>query len=170
MRRSPPVHPRFSRAAAIAAAVLLAAPAAAAAAPADAARSHGPQARVTGSMLIFDDDDWSSDESGSFDFDEVRAVRRWRASRVNVARCVDEEVRAELHVTLSRGDRPRWLDARIDARLYEEDSCDTRELHDHVAFHVTIPPRRSRTWDFRLRNVDEGGDYADFSFKISNSG
>ncbi len=83
--------------------------------------------------------------------------------------CAGGEVRVRLTVTARTFlHSPGWILADVDARLYEGIDCDTGDLDGRRRYQVWIVPHGAATLNFRVRNTDEGGDYADFRFTIRN--
>jgi hypothetical protein len=83
--------------------------------------------------------------------------------------CAGDEVRIRLTITARTFlHSPGWIRADIDAELYEGTDCDTEDLDGRRRYQVWIVPHGSAKLDFRVRNTDEGGDYADFHFVVRN--
>jgi TATA-binding protein-associated factor Taf7 len=71
-----------------------------------------------------------------------------------------------LTVQLIRNNRIRITGVAI---LFEGVSEETNDEDGRFEFSFIVRPGRTANRHFRLRNTDEGGDYADISFTCSNT-
>ena len=139
------------------------------AAPASA-HSNNHNIGVSGSMYLLDDESWGSDETGWHSFTGGVVVGGWLSqNQYFTSGCVGGEVRGELRVTINDSSQyPGWVYASIDAKLYEGTSCSTGDLDGHRALGGWIAKGQIRNFAFRVNNTDEGGDFIDFNFNVSN--
>lgn len=56
-----------------------------------------------------------------------------------------------------------------EARLYEGTSEKSQDLDGRKKFELVVEKNTSRSHSIRVKNVDEGGDYADVSMRFNNS-
>ncbi len=139
------------------------------AAPASA-HSANHNIGVSGSMYLVDDEWWGSDETGWHYFSGGVVVGGWLSqNQYSTKACVGDEVRGELYVTINDSSQyPGWVYASIDARLYEGTSCTTGDLDGRRTTGAWIAKGQIKNFTFRVNNTDEGGDYIDFNFNVSN--
>jgi hypothetical protein len=159
---------RFTKVLAALAAVMLLA-VGVGAAPASA---HGANHNigVSGSMFLLDHESWGSNETGWHHYTGGVVVGGWLSqNQYSTRACVGGEVRGELYVTANDSSQyPGWVQATIDARLYEGTSCNTNDLDGRRTMTVWVAKGEIRNFKFRVNNTDEGGDYIDFNFNVAN--
>jgi hypothetical protein len=120
-------------------------------------------------MRVVDDEDFFANETGTLQFNESTEIDEDQPEDVlHFERRVGGEVRVELDArpTLLRDDRVRF---HVTAILFEGNSEDTNDEDGRQEFNFVVRPGRTRRIGFRLRNEDEGGDFADISFTCSNA-
>lgn len=84
--------------------------------------------------------------------------------------CAGDEVRVFLYVDVRDGPNDRSITATVYARLYEGTSCSTSDLDgSRSAGTFTIPANTTISVPtFRVKNTQEGGDWADLTVTIRN--
>jgi hypothetical protein len=124
---------------------------------------------VSGSMRIVDDEDIVANEIERVQFAEARDLDEDQPEElIHVEGRAGGEVRVELdmNMQLIRNNRVRIRGSTI---LFEGTSEENNDEDGRFDFSFVVRPGRTVSRSFRLRNTDEGGDFADISFTCSNS-
>lgn len=130
---------------------------------ADAGEVH-----ISGRMRIVDDDDLSQDEVGEFTFSRNLELNENQLHGVfRETNSVDDEVRVELVVDVRLLDDGS-VQLNVNAKLFEGSSSSTDDLDGEVSEKANLSKSKTYKNDFRVRNVDEGGDYADIVLIVKN--
>nr|WP_190109318.1 fibronectin type III domain-containing protein [Streptomyces cinnamoneus] len=114
----------------------------------DASAAVAHTVTVKGFMLIRDHDDWGVSPQRTFDIDKSVTLRHGdKPVILRTERCVDE-VRGVLDV-LVQLDRFDAVWASPNLKLYEGDSCDTKDLDGEQPYppNLRIPLGESHTWE-----------------------
>lgn len=123
---------------------------------------------VAGNMRIVDDETFGSNEEERRAFSDAKFLDDDQLEQViYVEEGVGGEVRLELTINaqLLTNDGIRVSGV---ASLFEGTSEDTSDLDGQHFFNFVVLPNRVINHKFRVRNTDEGGDFADVSFSCSN--
>jgi hypothetical protein len=124
---------------------------------------------IAGSMFVFDHDWPDGSESQSFNFQNTVFVGS--EAPLDLLRkegCVDNEVRAELHLTVKlASDEGIMIDGQL--KLYEGASCSTNDLDGQTTVAFFVPKDQVRSFSLRLQNTDEGGDFIDLTMTVKNT-
>ncbi len=84
-----------------------------------------------------------------------------------IGRC-GGEVRIELTIEFKQNSNGT-LAIKESARLYEGASTNSRDLDGTASKTTSVGINQSKTIVFKVRNTDEGGDYADISLLVRNT-
>ena len=77
------------------------------------------------------------------------------------------EVRVELSIKVVQNANGS-IDIQQNAKLYEGVSTSTTDLDGTAAKTDTVAPNSTKTINFKVKNTDEGGDYANLSLTVTN--
>ncbi|SED64066.1 LGFP repeat-containing protein [Tenacibaculum sp. MAR_2010_89] len=77
------------------------------------------------------------------------------------------EVRIELTINFQQNTNGT-LSIKESAKLYEGASTNSRDLDGKASKNTLVGINENKTISFRVRNTDEGGDYADITLQVSN--
>lgn len=119
-------------------------------------------------MDITDDETFGSDEhahvtrGGTLVLDASRP----ELTDLTIGKC-GGEVRVELRVTYRQA-AGGAVNVAGRALLYEGTSENTTDLDGRASFDGTVPSGASRGFNVRVRNTDEGGDFADIRVDVNN--
>ncbi len=78
------------------------------------------------------------------------------------------EVRIELKITFKQN-ASGSISIKEYAKLYEGTSTNSTDLDGVASKSITIAKNQTKKVTFRVRNTDEGGDYADITLTVTNS-
>ncbi|MGG8497063.1 LGFP repeat-containing protein [Tenacibaculum sp. TC6] len=119
-------------------------------------------------MNIVDHETFGSNEkktvinSGVFLLDKSKKTN----SLFFVGKC-GGEVRIELKIEFTQNSNGT-LSIKESAKLFEGASTNSKDLDGTASKSVTIGKNENKSVSFRVRNTDEGGDYADIILQVSN--
>lgn len=127
--------------------------------------------RLTASAKIFgvDDETFGGDEYGRAEFTRETILGDSQPQNVLTMECRwGGECRVELTLTGQVLDNS---DIRVtgEALLFEGTSENTRDLDGKINFSVLVPKGKNASTTQRVKNDDEGGDYADITITFNNS-
>ncbi|WP_298516345.1 hypothetical protein [uncultured Kordia sp.] len=77
------------------------------------------------------------------------------------------EVRVELKISFTRNSNGS-VSIKESAKLYEGASTNTKDLDGKASKSSVVAANQTKTITFRVRNTDEGDDYADISLQVTN--
>ncbi len=78
------------------------------------------------------------------------------------------EVRIELTITIKQNSSGS-ISVKESAKLFEGTSANSTDLDGTASKSMLVSKNKTKTLKFRVRNTDEGGDYADLALVITNS-
>lgn len=119
---------------------------------------------LEGSMVLNDDESFSSDERGTFSINECSNMQRGTTRTFSVSKCVGGEVRGEIAAVVTlRNDGS--ASGEVTIRMYEGTSCSTNDLEGTRIETLTTPPNGiGSPWEARL---NDSGDWMDVSLFLS---
>ena len=119
------------------------------------------------SMYITDSETFGSDEHNSLSRNGLLLLEASAPERqdLTVGKC-GGEVRIELRVNYKQA--AGGVQIHANAKLYEGTSDNSNDLDGESNFDGFVPDGQSRTFDFRVDNTDEGGDFATMRLVVSN--
>ncbi len=134
------------------------------------AHSSTHNVAVSGSMFLLDYERVLADQTGRHQFNGVTTVSPFQAQNAfSTSACVGDELRGELWVTVNDStDYPGFVQVIVDARLFEGTSCSTGDLDGRRTYNRWVAAGSTSNFAFRVENTEEGNDYIDFNFNVSN--
>jgi len=125
---------------------------------------------VSGELFVLDHDSASENEVGTRSFKKSGSIRLGGAdaSFTTIRKCVDEEVRAVVVVSVEvELDGTAVVEA--DMKLYEGSSCRTNDLDGSGTLRFRVAPGTEEVETKTVRNTDDGGDRIDLTITVSNA-
>jgi hypothetical protein len=134
-----------------------------------------------GDAVIHDDDFGDPSEEQTFLFSEFCQVDPLdQHDEIEWSRCVDDEVRVDLKITCDLAPDRRSVTVTTAANLFEETTClngdhdgdETRAVLVPACAGGCVPSSLNSPGSgeiLKIRNEDEGGDFADFNVTITNN-
>jgi hypothetical protein len=127
------------------------------------------KATTTAVISGVDHETWGENERGSAARTTERVLFDNSQQELSFLVCKwGGECRVELFVNGNRQDNDDIFVHGV-AVLYEGTSVDTGDEDGRQGFSFTVPKGRTATQGWRVTNLDEGDDYADFSITVVNS-
>jgi hypothetical protein len=119
-------------------------------------------------MRIVDDETFGSKEEERVPFSDAKTLDDDQLEQIiAVEEGVGGEVRLELSLNAQLLDS-QGIRISGTALLFEGTSEDTDDLDGQHFFNFVVRPGRTVNHTFRVRNTDEGGDFADVRFTCRN--
>lgn len=127
--------------------------------------------KITTTAVIngVDDENWGDNETGSAARTTERVMFDDNQQELSFLSCRwGGECRVDLFVNGKREGNDDLFVSGV-AVLYEGTSESTDDEDGRIGFDFIVPKGNTLTQSRRVTNVDEGGDYADFTITVVNS-
>jgi gas vesicle protein len=132
------------------------------------------EVRLHGTVEVFDHDDFSYSEFGTFSFDKTITVgdpdagysQNVQLIEPHGTMCVDDEVRAEFDLDVDFHITDGSVTVDMPIRLYEGDECSTNDLDGSDVLSVEVAAGQSTHRTRKVRNTAEGDDWVEVNLTI----